>query len=153
MANEEKFSELIAELQQARIKHNPENILAITKLADSRIVFLETGNTKAGLQHIRGNHENDFEKRGISLNQIPDVTIKAIAQGKVLGKQGATRTIYEVAFEGKTQYISVDVGNNGYIVGANPTPRRLIRRLTQGKSSWPKKLNSWQNTNTLLCGI
>jgi filamentous hemagglutinin len=58
----------------------------------------------------------------------------AITSGKILGTQGTTRTIYEVTFAGRLQYISIDIGNNGYIVGANPTSRKLISQLTQGTS-------------------
>lgn len=39
--------------------------------------------------------------------------------GKVIDIQG-TRPVYQVIFNGKTYYIGVDVGDNGYIVGANP---------------------------------
>lgn len=35
------------------------------------------------------------------------------------GKQ-KTRTVYEVTFNDKTQYTAVTVGDNDYIVGANP---------------------------------
>ena len=59
----------------------------------------------------------------------------AIIRGKVAGRQGSTRTIYEVVLAGNIQYISVEIGSNGYIVSANPTPRKLILKLTQEKSS------------------
>jgi hypothetical protein len=39
--------DLIAELQQSGIRHTPKNIVWITKQFDGKIVFLETGNTRA----------------------------------------------------------------------------------------------------------
>jgi len=50
---------LIEELQQANIKHSPEKILKIARLTDGKIVFLETGNTASGLEHIINNHRRD----------------------------------------------------------------------------------------------
>ncbi|MFJ9905203.1 hypothetical protein ACIRVK_20285 [Streptomyces sp. NPDC101152] len=32
----------------------------------------------------------------------------------------AERPIYEVAFQGKTQRLAISVGDNGYVIGANP---------------------------------
>jgi filamentous hemagglutinin len=49
---------------------------------------------------------------------------------RILGNQGRSRTVYEIEFNGTIQYISVEVASNGYIVGANPTRRNLIRRFT-----------------------
>lgn len=113
---------LIAELSQAGIKHNPEKIVLIAKQPEGKIVFLEEGNSESGLQHILEEHYLQFAQQGIELDQIPDAVITALTQGKIIGYQGKrkTRTIYEVTFNGKTQYIAVTVSNNGYIVGANP---------------------------------
>ncbi|MCC5614346.1 hypothetical protein LC605_04485 [Nostoc sp. CHAB 5836] len=119
--NNEK-SALIAELAQLSIKHSPEKIVRIAKQSDGKIVFLEEGNAEAGLQHILQEHSLEFANQGIKPNQIPDAIITAVTQGKIIGYQGRkkTRTIYEVNFNGKTQYICVTVSDNGYIVGANP---------------------------------
>lgn len=113
---------LIKELQEAGIKHTPEKILRIAKQNNGKIVFLEEGNTQAGLQHIVEQHSNEFAELGITLEQIPDAIITAVTQGKILGYQGRnkTRVIYEVSFNESIYYIAVTVGKNGYIVGANP---------------------------------
>lgn len=59
---------------------------------------------------------------GISEAEIPSVVMKAVSQGKIVGYQGSGtgRPIYEITVNGQPQYIAVTVGNNGYIVGANP---------------------------------
>jgi hypothetical protein len=55
--------------------------------------------------------------------------MKAITEGKTRGTQGKSRTIYEVEFNEIIHYISIEISNNGYIVGANPTPQKLINKL------------------------
>ncbi len=113
---------LITELSQAGIKHTPEKIVWIAKLADGKIVFLEEGNTEAGLQHILKEHTNEFADIGIGVEQIADAIFVAVCQGKVVGYQGRkkTRVIYEFNFNNKIHYIAVTVSDNGYVVGANP---------------------------------
>lgn len=125
--NEAEKALLIAELQQAGIKHTPENIVRIAKISDGKIVFLETGTLGSGLQHILRNHALQFADKGISQNQIPDAVIIAITQGRIIGFQGKTtptpRPIYEFIFNGETKYLAVQIGDNGYIVSANPTSK------------------------------
>lgn len=113
---------LIAELKILDIKHTPEKIIRIAKQSEGKIIFLEEGDSEAGLQHILEKHSSEFIDLGIEVEQIPDAIIAAITQGRMVGYQGRkkTRTVYEVNFNGKTQYIAVTVSNNGYIVGANP---------------------------------
>jgi len=121
MDSDEK-SALISELAQLGIKHTLEKIVKIAKQADGKIVFLEEGNSDAELQHILEKHSLEFADQGIKQNQIPDIIIKAITEGKAIRYQGKkqTRIIYEVNFNGKTHYIALTVSDNGYIVGANP---------------------------------
>ncbi|MGB3754943.1 MAG: hypothetical protein WBA07_01030 [Rivularia sp. (in: cyanobacteria)] len=113
---------LIKELQEADIKHTPEQIIRIAKPTNGKIIFLEEGNAQAGLQHILEQHSKEFADLGIAVEEIPDVIITAVTQGKILGYQGRkkTRVIYEVSFNERIYYIAVTVSKNGYIVGANP---------------------------------
>ncbi|KYC42211.1 hypothetical protein WA1_19700 [Scytonema hofmannii PCC 7110] len=113
---------LIKELSLLGIKHTPEKIVRIARQPDGKIVFLEEGNTEAGLQHILENHFDQFTDVGIEPHQIPDAVIAAVTQGRIVGYQGRkkTRLIYEVSFNSKIHYIAVTISNNGYIVGANP---------------------------------
>jgi hypothetical protein len=117
-------AELIAELQHAGIRHNPENIIWITKLPNGKIAFLEMGSTRAGLQHILQKHALDFANKGIVADQIPDAILAAITNGTIVGYLGSgrePRPIYQVNFQGQNLYIAVTVSQNGFIVGANPT--------------------------------
>ncbi len=122
--------QLITQLQTQGIKHSPESIIEIAKNQEEQIIFLETGNSRSGLKHILEKHEADFLRRGISKDQIPKLVITAVTQGIEIGIQGKSRTIYEIEFNGTAQYVSVTIANNGYIVGANPTPSSLIHRYT-----------------------
>jgi hypothetical protein len=117
--------QLIEDLTQQGIKFTPENIVGIGKTQAGKTVFLETGSSKSGLKHIIADHSADFARKGISESQIPDAVIKAVTEGKVVGIQGkrGDRVIYEVNFNGQTQRIAVTVGDNGYIVGANPSTK------------------------------
>jgi uncharacterized Zn-binding protein involved in type VI secretion len=86
-------------------------------------VYLQTGNSKAGLEHILKEHSKDFENAGIPKKQIANVIMKALKKGKIIGHQGKKtppRTVYQVKYHGKEVQIAIDVSDNGYITGANP---------------------------------
>lgn len=109
---------LLQELAEKGIKHNPEDIVSIGKNTAGDVVFLEKGNSKAGLEHIL-EHSEDFESAGIKKEDIADAVFEAATNGKKVGMQG-TRPIYEIIYNGTKQRIAVTVGDNGFIVGANP---------------------------------
>ncbi|MGK7925676.1 MAG: hypothetical protein AB4290_10585 [Spirulina sp.] len=115
---------LIAELRQLGIKHSPEQILQIVKTSDGKIVFLETGNPKSGLQHILENHASQFADQGMSPDEIPSVIMIAITQGEIIGLQGKRRkkprAIYKFTYKDKIKYLAIQIAENGYIVSANP---------------------------------
>jgi hypothetical protein len=110
---------LIGELGRQGIEHTPEDIVRIAQDESGKVVFLESGNAKAGLEHIVTRHGGDFANVGIPEDQIPDLVMAAATRGIIVGKQN-TRPIYEVMFNGRAIRVAVTVGNNGYIVGANP---------------------------------
>jgi filamentous hemagglutinin len=92
--------------------------VAIDRDPSGRIVFLETGNPNAGLEHIlRKKHQ--FSQPGVGENQVADYVFTAVTKGKVVGMQ-RTRPVYEFQWNGGTHRLAVTVGNNGFIVGANP---------------------------------
>ncbi|SPX86664.1 Uncharacterised protein [Moraxella ovis] len=113
----------IASLQLSGIKVNPENVVLTGVRPNGQIVFLETGNSRAGLQHVIERHENEFGAIGVSKHQIPSVLITTLEQNKLVGYQGGGRPIYETTINGQTRYIAITVGDNGFIVGANPASK------------------------------
>jgi hypothetical protein len=115
----------LAELAQNNVKHTPDQVVRTGRDATGRVVFLEQGNDKAGLQHILKEHADHFAARGIPADQIPDAVMAAATRGNQVGLQGRApgRPIYEVEYNGNTHTIAVTVGNNGFVVGANPATR------------------------------
>ena len=112
---------LFKEMTAQGIKFTPESVVSAAKDSSGKIIFLKKGNSKAGLQHIVEEHGSQFAQIGVSEARIPDVVMKAVTDGKVVGYQGSGtgRPIYETMINGKKYNIAVTVGNNGYIVGAN----------------------------------
>lgn len=110
---------LIQKLQEGGVKFTPGNVVAAGENADGQVVFLETGNSRAGLTHIIEQHGGQFAQMGISEGRIPDFVVTAATEGRVVGIQG-TRPIFEVEFEGQARRVAVTVGSNGFVVGANP---------------------------------
>ncbi len=116
---------LLKEMSKNGVKFTPKNIIATARTPDGKIVFLETGNSRAGLQHVVENHADDFANIGIQKAQIPKILMQAVSEGKVVGHQGQGngRVIYETVVNGQRQRIAISVADNGFIVGANPAGR------------------------------
>jgi hypothetical protein len=113
---------LVKELQDNGVKCGPSKIVRIERGADGKIRFLEEGNSRAGLQHIVERHADDFANKGVPEGDIPNVVMRAVTEGNQVGTQGAGagRPIYETTYAGRLLKIAVTVGDNGFIVGANP---------------------------------
>lgn len=117
-----KPKELMRELANSGEKVSVDDVVAVTRTADGKLVWLETGTEGAGLKHILS-HSSDFAAKGISELQIPELIVEAIKNGKIIGYQGNknTRPIYEVIFHDKVQRVAITIGSNGFVVGANPS--------------------------------
>ena len=115
---------LISSLSARKEKFSMDDVVAITKDPSGKIVWLEKGklgDRASRLAHILDKHSDDFKNQGISKEEIPQYIMMAIKYGKILGKQGRHgRPNYEFKYEGKIRRIAITVGDNGYIVGANP---------------------------------
>jgi uncharacterized protein YukE len=113
--------ELLAELAANGVKHDPDKVILIGKDGDGKIVFLESGNADAGLQHVM-EHANQFADIGVPRAKVSQFVFEAATTGKIIGYQGkgTTRPIYELMFEGRPYKVGVTVASNGFIVGANP---------------------------------
>ncbi|MFC9749586.1 polymorphic toxin-type HINT domain-containing protein [Streptomyces niveus] len=114
--------ELLEEMKKKGVKFDPEKVVRAERDADGRIVFLEKGNSRAGLQHILEEHADDFKKAGVTRQEIADLVMAAVTKGKKVGTQGKGdgRPVYEVEFKGNERRVAVTVGSNGFVVGANP---------------------------------
>ncbi|MBQ9068235.1 MAG: hypothetical protein IJ131_04110 [Eggerthellaceae bacterium] len=113
---------MVSEAQSSGIKITPEEVVGITKDADGKIVWIETGHGGgggSGIAHIIEAHGRQFNGKGISNAEIPRYLIQAVRTGRVVGSQG-TRKIYEFTYNGTLHRVAITVSSNGYIVGANP---------------------------------
>lgn len=130
-AKNNEAKKLIKELESNGVKFSKENIVFITKDKTGQTIWLEKGNSTAGLEHIiNGNgrtpgHGKDFEKAfGVSKDQIPNYLNKIISNGSVIsselkdinGRSGFERIYY---FD-KKYYVLTGIGTNGFIVTAYP---------------------------------
>lgn len=108
------------------------DVLAIERMPD-KIVWLEEGLDDAqalakygkedfgrGFRHILEDHEADFLRQNISKSEIKDVVMQALRENNVVGKQGDTRFVYFTNYKGRDYAIAIEIGSNGFIVGANP---------------------------------
>ena len=110
--------QLIQQLEQRHEKITRENIMRIEQLPSGKIVWLETGNERAGFEHIL-KHLKEFEKQGLPEYELADYIMDALKNGELVGMQG-TREIYEVTYNGITRRVAITVSDNGFIIGANP---------------------------------
>lgn len=103
------------------VKFTTEDLVATVRISSEKVVFLEKGNAASGLQHILA-HAKEFASIGVDESEIPSVLLKAIRDRKIIGYQekGLGRPIYQVNHNGREVKVAITIGDNGYIVGANP---------------------------------
>ncbi|WP_433470810.1 hypothetical protein [Saccharomonospora azurea] len=119
---------LIAELQRQGYKISPERVVRIARLPDERVVWLEEGDDRRGLQHIIKKHGEDFVGCGIPESKVVDLVFNALTEGREIGYTATDRPVYEVRYGPRVQRVAVTVSENGFIVGANPlSPRSKVK--------------------------
>ncbi|MGX1545195.1 virulence factor, partial [Streptomyces adustus] len=113
---------LLEKLGNAGVKFDKANTIWVIEYAKPgvNLAWLEKGNVNAGLIHIIFRHAGEFATAGVRIEDIPALVSKALTEGTRVGTQGAGRPIYEVVFNGKTQRLAISVGDNGFVIGANP---------------------------------
>lgn len=107
---------LLDELAASGVKHNPEDVVMVTKTPDGKLLWFEKGNGEAGLKHILDGHAADFEAKGIK--DIPSFLNEALKDKPIktgVGKNGsfADYLVNEVKYR-------VAYGTNGFIVSFYP---------------------------------
>ena len=90
-------------------------------MKDGKIIFLESGSHKSGLEHIILEHGSEFSQKGISNDKIPDFIVEALRIGKIVGCQGrgVGKPIYETKIKGEIVKVAITVSSNGFIIGVN----------------------------------
>ena len=138
----EQYAPLINDLIEKGVKVSPEKVIQIrqssycvakpdpngawlsTRTKEDSIIFLEEGDAKAGLRHIKDRHLQEFLKEGITEENIPNVIMDFLVKGKIVDYQmgllfDVPRPVYKHIISGREAYIAISVGDNGYVVGAN----------------------------------
>ncbi|MCP2168755.1 hypothetical protein [Goodfellowiella coeruleoviolacea] len=121
---------LIAEVQRAGHKITPERVIRIGRDQRGRIVWLEEGTPKSGARHILAEDRvGDFERCGVRQEDILDVVFRAVTVGRPVGVRGRGRVVHALTHQGRSIMVAVSVGDNGYLVGANPFNRGKLKPL------------------------
>jgi len=104
------------ELANNGIRHNPNDIVFITRLPNGKIVWLENGNSAAGLQHITARHADHFAARGVT--DIPGFLKQLLQTDPLRNGMSNGRPFVEFMFEGRLYRVAI--GTNGFIVSFYP---------------------------------
>ena len=111
-----KYASLLDELAKSNVKYNPDDVIAVYKNSEGKLMWLETGNSKAGFRHILERHEADFAGKGI--NDIPDLLEKVLSTEPVNIARD-DRGFNAVYMVDGNEY-KVAYGTNGFIVSFYP---------------------------------
>ena len=111
-----KPQNLMDELAQSGVKYTPDNVVMVTKTHDGKLMWLEKGDSSAGLQHIVDGHASDFANRGI--NDIPDFLNSTLQEMPVKTGISKAGPYAEYLINGKMY--RVGYGTNGFVVSFYP---------------------------------
>jgi len=116
---------LIEELEEKHMKFSREDMLFITRDSTGQIIWLESGNSSAGLEHIYKRHTNDFESKiSVRKEDIPEylhrvVTYGSVVENKTVTRHGRKGYSRKYRYNGR-DYILTGIGLNGFLVSAYP---------------------------------
>lgn len=129
-------TQLIREMKNSGAKLSEQDIVFITRDKTGQVVWLETGSSSAGLEHIQSRHAADFQaKHGVSKGSIPSHLERIISKGKVEysrivlknGKEG-----YERLYRYKEKYYLLSgIGKNGFIVSGYPIDKTVAEKMIE----------------------
>lgn len=128
--------DLVLELIKNKIKFTESDLLFVTKDKTGKIIFLETGNKTAGLEHIingtdkSGKHKNQFnDKFNINHSEISTLIFDFIKKGKIILSKPTKENGKKIFLNLADKYICVVIADNGFIVTAYPTSKKKIGGL------------------------
>ena len=111
-----KPQNLLDELAESGVKYNPEDVIAVTKTVDGKLVWLEKGNEQSGLKHIVNSHAINFSDRGIT--DIPAFLNRVVSTNPIKTGSNAKGLFAEYVVNGNKYRVAY--GTNGYIVSFYP---------------------------------
>ncbi|MBC8559286.1 hypothetical protein H8710_04290 [Clostridiaceae bacterium NSJ-33] len=111
-----KPQDLLDELAESGVKYNLDDVIAVTKTVDGKLVWLEKGNAQSGLLHILEKHAKDFALRNIE--DVPQVLKEVLESAPVKTGSSARGLFADYVYNGSTYRVAY--GTNGYIVSFYP---------------------------------
>ena len=111
-----KPRDLIDELIASGNKCNIDDIVYITKTTEGKLLWLEKGNSTAGLQHIIERHANDFSAKGF--DNIPQL-LSNVLKTKPIKIGSSSKGFYANYILNENVY-RLAYGTNGFIVSFYP---------------------------------
>lgn len=125
IANQATIDSLINELDSNGAKYNIKDMRFITRDATGQVVWLEKGNSSAGLEHIVSRHASDFKnKLGVEKHEIANTIYDIVKTGQVVSNKTKLikgRYNYERIYKYQGQYyVLAGIGSNGFLVSAYP---------------------------------
>ena len=114
--------QLIEELIRNKVKFSFANLIGIVKSPSGKVIFLEKGNSRAGFEHILARHESDFAAKGIHKDDLANFLLETIERGEIIGTTSLSRPrpVFKGIYNGREVNVTITIGDNGFIVGANP---------------------------------
>ena len=109
-------SSLLEELANSGVKYNPADVVLVVQNTDGKLMWLENGNSKAGLDHIIERHAEDFAARGI--NDIPSFLNDVLATNPIRFGRNDKGLFADYNFIGNKYRVAY--GTNGFIVSFYP---------------------------------
>ena len=107
---------LMDELAQSGVKFNADDIIFVTKTPNSKLMWLEKGNSASGLEHITKRHASQFVDRGI--NDIAGFLNKTLQEMPLKTGVNPQGPFSDYLINGNRYRIVY--GTNGYIVSFFP---------------------------------
>lgn len=129
---------MINELTKAGVKFTKEDVVFVTKDKTGQLIWLEKGNSGAGLEHIR-KHSNDFMvKHGVKSSNLVNHIKNVLEKGSVLSTEKKRLTNGKIGLEKiylykNKYYVLGAIGTNGYIVSLYPTSKKTAYLLMERK--------------------
>lgn len=111
-------AELVEELAKSGVKYNADDVIMISKNYSGKLMWMEEGNTSAGLEHIINGKAKNFLDRGISEENIANFLKETIETNPYKTGKNAAGPFAEYTMNGKNYRVAY--GTNGYIVSFYP---------------------------------
>lgn len=127
---------LIKEIESNGTKFTKEHMVFIIRDKTGEIMWLETGNSNAGLEHIISRHADDFKsKHNIAKDGIAKHLKNVFSEGTVIYsreiKKNNRRGLEKLYFYKDKYYLLSGVGTNGFIVSGYPIDKEVALKLKE----------------------